>query len=135
MINKFTPAWQITRVKARDIKDPWTKLKFVTDWLDKYPTYNNYQRVLNWVRMTGLPYSDPFKTLYHNKANELTKKSWTDNTVDDMDFKNFDINDLTKVFKDLRARKYGFQFKTPQSHIKFVTQLKVYLVDKGIDIE
>lgn len=71
VVNKYHPAWQIIRVKARLEKDPSLKLMFVQDWFDNNPSVQNYERVHNWIKMTAMGYRDETKEMFLRSLVEL----------------------------------------------------------------
>lgn len=128
VVNKYHPAWQIVRVKARSIKDPTDKVIYVMDWFGSNQSYQNFERVKNWVKMTAMGYRDLDKSIFEEALSELA--SLTDMRVveEDYDFSYYDKSDLELVYKDLLKRKYGFQYKkVPQSHVEFMNRLTAYL--------
>lgn len=132
MVNKFNTSWQLVRVNARDIKDPEAKLAYVLDFLNEHRDIYNYERVLNWVKMTAIAYKDETRELYESAAAELTdQRSFYNLTTDTpTDFKLFERTDLERLYKDLERRKYGFQIPTaPKSHADYVEQLRQYLYE------
>lgn len=128
--NKFNISWQIVRVNARSIKDVNDKIRYVLDFLKNNPNKHNYERVLNWLNMTKLGYkSDPHIINIFDNAIELIEHHKNDRFSSEEDSSN-DLNkvsteDLKKVYKDLKQRKYGFQYKTiPIAHTKFLNELE-----------
>lgn len=130
MSNKFNIHWQVARVNARGIKDPVEKLEYVIRFLDDNPNINNYDRVLNWVVMTGIAYPQPTRGLFEEAADMLRAEKANYQQEEDMDndLDTVPHEDLERVYQDLSKRKYGFQFKsTPIAHIQFMERLKNYL--------
>ena len=126
-VNKFSMPWQLTRVQAREIKDPDQKISHVLGFLKKHPTSENHGRVLNWMRMTGLGYKGDVRDKFNKHADHLanTKDKYTSHEHEDSDdLSHVSDKDLEKVHKDLKARKYGFQIKTvPKAHTDYVNKL------------
>lgn len=127
--NKFNIHWQIVRTKARSIKNVDDKISYVLGFLNKHPNIHNYNRVLNWVKMTGIAYpdnseqqqafNDTLIQLQNDKDNFISKDD------DDNDLSIISTDDLKLVLNDLKKRKYGFQYKTvPKAHIEFVDKLE-----------
>lgn len=122
MANKFVYDWQLVRVKAKSIKDVDKKVDFVLDFLDSNPTNNNYDRVKNWLSMTKLAYDN--KKPFDDALTYIATKKYTDKS-DDLDLDDKPIENLKLILKDLKKRKYGFQFnKIPKDHIDFVNKLE-----------
>ncbi len=127
--NKFNIHWQLVRTNARDIKDVTEKIEYVLNFLDGHANKHNFKRVLNWAKMTGLGYPKGSKErkLFTHMEHYLQEN------VERYDSEKDDINDVTwistvelqKVLKDLKSRKYNFQFgKTPVAHTEFVAKLE-----------
>lgn len=131
MANKFNIHWQIVRTEAKEIKDPEKKLQYVLKFLRAHDNAHNYDRVLNWVKMTGVAYKTKNKEAYEkfqNAAERLEKmeSKFAGKESDmDNDLNKISLADLLKVYKDLKARKYGFQYKSvPVAHTKFLAKLE-----------
>jgi len=123
--NKFNIHWQIARVDAKAIKDPKAKLEFVLAFLKTYPSVENFDRVLNWVKMTGVAYKDTTRQLYEDAARQLegTRSNYNEEDKPN-DLSKIDLKELKKVQADLKKRKYGFQFKSvPKAHTDFMNEL------------
>lgn len=128
--NKFNIYWQIVRVKARDIKDVHAKLKYVLDFLNKHKNIHNYERVLNWVQMTGVAYKGEQRKAFEDAAAKLkeNKDAYSSSEDLDNDLSKVDRSEVEKVYADLSKRKYGFQYKTvPKAHVEFMEKLKSHL--------
>jgi hypothetical protein len=128
--NKFNIHWQIVRTKARSIKSVKEKLEYVLGFLKQNPNQHNYNRIANWVKMTGVAYPDgsPQREAFTDALNDL-EENMEDyiNIIDDMDndLSEISTEDLKLVLKDLSKRKYNFQFnKTPQDHIDFINAVE-----------
>jgi hypothetical protein len=126
-VNKFNIHWQLVRVQAKKMKEPDEKISHVLGFLKKHPTKENHGRVLNWMRMTGLGYSGPTRSMFNKHADHLasTKDKYTSSEHKDSgDLSGVSDKDLEAVHKDLKNRKYGFQFKsTPKAHTEYVKRL------------
>ena len=126
-VNKFNIHWQLTRVQAKKLKDPDEKISHVLGFLKKHPTQENHGRVLNWMRMTGLGYSGDVRSKFNKHADHLanTKDKYTSREKPGSgDLSGVSDKDLESVHKDLKNRKYGFQFKsTPKAHTEYVKKL------------
>lgn len=125
-VNKFSMPWQLTRVQAKEMKDPHQKVSHVMSFLKKHPTKENHGRVLNWMRMTGLGYKGETRAMFNKHADHLadTKDHYTHGEKGGEDLSNVSDKDLEKVHKDLKNRKYGFQIKTvPKAHTDYVNKL------------
>ena len=135
-ITKFNIHWQITRVLARGIKDPSAKLSFVLDYLDSNPSIHNLARVLNWVKMTGVGYSKQplIASIYDSEAKDLeaNRELYKGTKDNDNDLSKISTDQLQLVYDDLKARKYGFQFKSvPVEHTQFVAALAAELGNRS----
>lgn len=131
MANKFNIHWQIVRVDARHEKDPKKKLKIVLKFLETYPNIHNFDRILNWVKMTGVAYKNKneevFNLFLKTESNLEKHKSRFEKNSKDLsnNLTSISTEDLYKVYNDLKKRKYGFQYKAvPVSHIEFMEKLK-----------
>ncbi len=130
MANKFNIHWQIARAEAKKIKDPQEKLKFVLKFLRDNNNAHNFDRVLNWVKMTGVAYKTKNKEAYErfeSAADRLEKMESEYSSTKDMsnDLSKISLADLKMVYSDLKARKYGFQYKSvPVAHTEFLAKLK-----------
>jgi hypothetical protein len=126
-VNKFNIHWQMARVQAKKIKEPDEKIHHVLGFLKKNPTKENHGRVLNWMRMTGLGYKGPVRDMFNKHADHLasTKDKYTENEKEGSGgLSGVSTKDLEAVHKDLKNRKYGFQFKsTPKAHTEYVNKL------------
>ena len=128
-VNKFNIHWQIVRVKARQIGNVFKKIEFVLDYLFFHPNIFNYERVLNWMKMTSIAYSvgtkerDEFERTLKYLAEY--KHLYSSNVDIGNDLTKVSTEDLQMVLKDLAKRKYGFQFKqVPKDHVGFVQMLE-----------
>ena len=126
-VNKFSMPWQLTRVQARELKDPNQKISHVMGFLKKHPTAENHGRVLNWMRMTGLGYKGEVRNIFNKHADHLAanKDQYSHHEKDESDdLSHVSDKDLQAVHKDLKNRKYGFQIKTvPKAHTEYVKRL------------
>jgi hypothetical protein len=134
-VNKFNIGWQAARTSARSIKDVNEKIKFVLGFLDSHPNKHNYERVMNWVKMTGVAYPDKsesrnaFLNAEHQLKDNIQNYSNIDDDPNDISEVHTDV--LRMVLDDLKRRKYGFQYKqTPKAHIEFVNQLEQELAHR-----
>jgi len=129
MVNKFNIHWQIIRTKARSIKDFNEKISYVKKFLNEHPNKNNFGRVLNWVKMTGVAYPAGSKAqqAFIDAENDLksNQEKYTSEDDNSNDLGKITTDDLNLVYKDLKKRKYGFQYKSvPKAHIEFVERLE-----------
>ena len=132
-VNKFNIHWQIVRTKARRIKDATQKIEFVMDFLKSHANQYNYERVLNWLKMTSVAYPEgseqreAFKTAIQN----LPSKESLSGIDDNNDLTKIPTEDLQLVLNDLKTRKYNFQFnRIPKDHIEFVNRLEQELQNR-----
>jgi hypothetical protein len=134
--NKFNISWQIVRVNARGIKDVKDKVYYVLNFLKNNSNKHNYERVHNWLNMTKLGYKTaPESTKVFDSALEYIEHHKNDKFSSEEDSPNdlkvVSTEDLQKVYKDLKQRKYGFQFKSiPKEHIKFLSLLEKELENR-----
>ena len=124
-INKFNVAWQLARVQARAIKDVKKKLNFVLLYLAQNNTQQDKGRVLNWLKMTKVAYKDTDTRFLFDEyidMAEMVKVSDNDNKSKMSDMSK---QELELIYKDLKTRKYGFQFKSvPKAHTEFMKDLE-----------
>lgn len=130
--NKFNIHWQIIRTNAKGIKNPDEKLKYVLNFLEKNRSPENFDRILNWIKMTAVAYKDNIRKTYEDTALRLSHKRGEYNQPDnDNDLSKVSTSDLLNVYKDLMKRKYGFQFKSvPKDHIEFIKSLESELANR-----
>ena len=132
-MTKFNPLWQLTRVKARQMRDFKEKLKSVLAYLEKYPNVHDYARVHNWLVMTAAGYKNkmPEAAMEFMKAAdkiETNKDLYSLPKDNGFELSDFTFEELQMILKDLQGRKYGFQFKSiPKAHTEFVEALKKQL--------
>jgi len=132
--NKFDIKWQIVRTDARDIKDPSKKLSFVLNFLEKNPSKQNYDRVANWVKMTGVSYKGNDREKFEKAHDKLKqdKEEYKESNDEDNDLSKINTSELQKVYKDLSKRKYGFQFKSvPKAHTEFINAVEKELKSRN----
>ena len=128
VVNKFQIRWQLIRCQARKIKDVDLKIEFVKDFVTDYPSKENKARVKNWMVMCALPYRDIECRLLFNEAKNYLETLTYSMEDEANDFEMFTEEELMVVYKDLKKRKYNFQFdKAPTTHVKFMESLKEYL--------
>lgn len=127
--NKFNIHWQIVRADAKDIKDPDKKLSFVLSFLNKHKSKENFDRVRNWVKMTGVSYKGEVRQKFEDAVTRLdaNKDEYQGEDLPN-DLSKIDTKSLQKVYSDLKKRKYGFQFKSvPKAHTEFMSDLEAEL--------
>lgn len=138
-VNKFNISWQIVRVNARSIKNVDDKVRYVLEFLKENPNKYNYERVHNWLNMTKLGYkSDQHAVEVFDSAIESIEQHKNDRFSSEEDSPNdlekTSTEDLKKVYKDLKQRKYGFQYKTvPVAHTNFLRELEKELDKRQSD--
>ena len=124
--NKFNIHWQVTRVKARKEKCVRVKASYVAEWYSNNMNVHNYDRVKNWFVMTAMAYKGEKKALLLDVLSALEKTDIENDSAND--FSAVSEEDLLLVYKDLKKRKYGFQFdKVPAAHVSFMEKLTKYL--------
>lgn len=134
-VNKYAIDWQVIRVKARSIKNVSEKVRYVMDWFEKNQSWQNYERVLNWLKMTKVSYKDKAIRDAFDASIDLAIKSKELFTQEEKIKKlsEVDTADLILVYKDLQKRKYGFQYKkVPKSHTEFMHKLEKELEYRGV---
>lgn len=125
--------WQIIRVKARKEKGAKNKVDLVMNWLEGNMHKNNRARVKNWLFMSRMGYKDQLSKVYYTIALEHLEVAQWEVGPEDNSFSKIDDYDLLLIYKDLKNRKWGFQFKdAPQSHIKFMERLEDELYNREI---
>lgn len=132
MTNKFQIDWQLARLNARKEKDVEKKIEIVTFFLEKFPSVDNYNRVVNWLRMTSLAYKKSSQYAQF-LARIQTLQAQLYNIIDyGNNFGKHNLCALYELLKDLESRKYNFQFggKVPKDHIEFVNELKKAIKEK-----
>ena len=127
--NKFNIHWQLVRTNARGIKDVTEKIEYVLNFMDGNPNKYNFKRVLNWAKMTGVAYpkGSEERKAFNNMEHYLwdREEQYKADLDNPNDLTTFSTDDLKKVLKDLKSRKYGFQFnQIPVAHIEFVAKLE-----------
>lgn len=133
---KYDMMWQITRVRARSIKDPETKILYVMKFLEENPNIHNASRCHNWLKMTSVAYKDQsIRDMFEEEAryieDNIDKFSSTEDN--DMTIQDASDDELLLVFKDLKKRKYGFQYKNvPKDHTEFMIELEEELNKKNL---
>ena len=129
-INKFNAAWQITRLQAKNIQNPDEKLRIIRDYFNRHTTVSDKSRVLNWLRTTSMAYKASLG-IQQKFEQEIHKIELSKPTIYDNNSKisNLKKEDAILLFKDLKGRKYAFQFggRTPKDHDNFVFQLRQYI--------
>jgi hypothetical protein len=127
--NKFNIHWQIVRTNARDIKNVKEKIKYVLSFLEKNPNKQNFDRVKNWIKMTGVAYKGADREEFEKEYSKLDASNYAGNGSDeDNDLSKIKTSDLEKVYADLSKRKYGFQYKSvPKDHTEFMSKLSAEL--------
>jgi hypothetical protein len=126
-VNKFNIHWQIVRTKARKLKDVDAKIKYVLDFLNDNKNIHNYGRVHNWLKMTGVAYKGEKREKFNDAAMSIQgdKSKYSSTNDMDNDLSKISREDLQLVYKDLKSRKYGFQYKTvPKAHTDFLNKLE-----------
>lgn len=132
-MTKFNALWQLTRVKARQLRNYKEKLQYVLAYLEKNPNKHDYARVHNWLVMTAAGYKNKMPEAAMDFVEAAHKIEKNQDLYDQPNDNGYEISDLTfeelqLVLNDLEARKYGFQFKkTPKAHTEFVEALKKQL--------
>ena len=127
MANKFNASWQNVRVRAKKEKDITLKIKIVLDYVKSSCTVSDILRVQNWLNTTAMGYVkvSPEKVQLFEKAKKevLALKPEKEDNVSTLS----DLTDqeLINIQKDLKSRKYNFQFKkVPIDHTKFMELLE-----------
>jgi len=124
---KFDPLWQLIRTNAKGIKNPSHKISSVRKFILEYPNLHNFQRVLNWLKMTKVAYKDSsIQSEFDEEVSWLESHKDQFSSTEDNEMKVEDLSnkDLLAVYKDLKSRKYGFQFKSvPKEHTDFLEVL------------
>lgn len=134
-VNKFNIHWQIVRADAKSIKKVDEKIKFIINFLNSNKNIHNYERVLNWLKMTSLSYENNNRVIFnnciHNIENNYNEYQSCVDNVNNLE--DISTNDLLKVFKDLSKRKYNFQFKSvPKDHTNFMDNLNNEIAKRKI---
>lgn len=134
MINKYNIHWQIIRGNARKQKGAKAKVDFVMYWFRENATELNKARVKNWLIMSEMGFKDYASKRYYQKALiEIENMICSPVLDEDNNFQNIDDKNLMMVWKDLKKRKWNFQFnKAPSSHILFMGVLEMELSERKL---
>ena len=128
VVNKFQIRWQLIRTQAKKIKDVDVKIQFVKNFISEYPSKENYARVKNWMVMSAMPYKEVECKMLFTQGKQFLETITYSMEDEVNDFEMFTDEELQLVYKDLKKRKYTFQFdKAPTTHVKFMESLKEYL--------
>ncbi len=135
--NKYNIAWQIVRTKARRIKDVDDKLRYVMQFLKENSSRENVNRLKNWAFMSRMGYRDQAsKQLFTKMLDQLDVFKCEMSDSDNTDFTNISNKDLQLVHKDLKKRKFNFQYsKVPKDHIDFMKALEQEMLERGCLIQ
>lgn len=128
-MNKFNIYWQIVRVNARSLKEVSEKIDYVKSFIIKHPNIFNFDRIMNWSKMTKVAYpkNSVEQSLFNNFIHylEQNQEEFEDPNDMDNDLSKVSTKNLKMVYTDLKKRKYGFQFKSaPKDHVKFIKDLE-----------
>lgn len=125
-VNKYDLAWQIVRMTARKEKRVERKIRIVTQFFMKNKSAQNAARVLNWAHMTKLGYRGEYAHKFISLEVAIRAYAITAPLVAECnDFNLYPKETLRALLKDLKGRKWSFQFKqAPKDHIEFVRQLE-----------
>ena len=55
-VYKYNIDWQVTRVKAKDIKDIDDKLEYISSFYKKHKNKENQERIINWAKGLKIAY-------------------------------------------------------------------------------
>lgn len=136
-VNKYQIDWQIARTKARKEKTPETRVGVVRNFIQEFPTIQNYERVKNWTEMSILGYRDlkdhvPYTELLDYLNEVLSQDGFSEKDLEN-NWDAYSDEDLLLIHKDLSKRNYGFRYKTtPKSHIFFMHELENVLESREL---
>ena len=135
-VNKYNIYWQIVRVDARRQKGARNKVALVMEWLKLHKSNLNKSRVKNWLEMSRMGFKDQESKVYYTIALEQ---------LEDMEFEKVSYEeedneltihtdeDLLKVYKDIKVRKWSFQYNgAPISHVRFINKMEEELSTRGL---
>jgi len=130
-VNKFNLQWQIVRLQARELKDVELKIVHVIQFLQHNKNVHNYERVMNWCKMTALGYKKSGKDAKFAPMIEtlLEYKKYYINNVEDTveEWELTSTETLVALQKDLKKRTNNFMHggKMPKDQEEFMAKLAV----------
>lgn len=128
-VNKFNIHWQIARLQAKELSEASEKVSLVLRFLVENPNSHNYERVLNWVRMSGMSAKGHHAKRQYEEAEHWLRKQQAE-FVDPVDTSNsltpVETEVLVAVLHDIEKRSYNFQYNghKPKDHVEFVAKIQ-----------
>ena len=133
-IDKYQIDWQIVRARAKKLKDYAEKISLVREFIQNNTTIENIERASNWANMSVLGYKNKniqAAAAFTNFVCYLDE-NFEDavNEVFENDFTKYKLEDLEILLKDLKSRKFDFQYNgVPKAQEMFVEELENYILD------
>lgn len=129
---KYNLNWQLTRVqnKKLNLSD---KLHRIRIFLSAYPSLENKERVLNYLKGLELGYKTiQERSMVHSTYNFLKEKECNEPDVD-INIENVETKDLKILYKDLynRNQKWLDNNYRHESQNKFLEKLYIELEKRG----
>jgi hypothetical protein len=133
-IDKYQIDWQIVRARAKKLKDYAEKISLVKDFILSNTTIENIERASNWANMSVLGYKSKniqAAAAFTNFVCYLDENfEDAENEVFENDFTKYKFEDLEMLLKDLKSRKFDFQYNgVPKAQEMFVEELENYILD------
>lgn len=128
-VNKFNIHWQKVRVEAKALSEAEEKIALVLGFLWSHPNMHNYDRVLNWVRMSSMAAKGNHAKRQYDEAEHWLRKQQSE-FMDPSDMSNsltpIETSVLEAVLRDLNKRTYNFQYNghKPKAHTEFVARIQ-----------
>jgi hypothetical protein len=124
------------RVDARKQKGAQNKVALVMEWIKSHKNNLNKSRVKNWLEMSRMGFKDQESKVYYTIALEQLEEMEFEKVMyeeEDNDLTKHSDEDLLKVYKDIKKRKWSFQYNgAPISHVRFINKMEDELSDRGL---
>ncbi len=133
-VDKYQIDWQIARARAKKLNDFEEKIVLVKEFVLSNKTIENLERAQNWANMTVLGYKKhnmQAAAAFTNFAMYLDDLfEDAEHEVFENDFSKYSFADLEMLLKDLKSRKFDFQYNgVPKAQEMFVEELEAYILD------
>ena len=129
---KYNLNWQLTRVQNKKLNLS-EKLYKIRIFLSAYPSLENKERVLNYLKGLELGYKTiQERSMVHSTYNFLKEKECNEPDVD-INIENVETKDLKILYKDLynRNQKWLDNNYRHESQNKFLEKLYIELEKRG----
>lgn len=132
--DKYQIDWQIVRARAKKLNDYNEKISLVKEFILSNTTIENIERASNWANMSVLGYKNSNTQAAATFANFVCylDENFEDavNEVFENDFSKYSFADLERLLKDLKSRKFNFQYNgVPKVQEMFVEEIENYILD------